>query len=161
MTPLEFKEKYLQFAINSELKTGMPALTTLAQCALETGWGKHCPGNMMFGVKDNDGINGNEQLLITTEYSKNSTIKVPVIISKVFNPLTKLWKFIVKDYFRKYNSPEDSFIAHGELLKSKVRYKKCFTTKDPYKFAEYLQECGYATDPNYALKLKNIIHQLS
>lgn len=160
MKPIEFKTKYMQYAINCENATGVPALITMAQAVLESGWGEHAVGNMFFGIKDSDGINGNEQLLTTTEYSKKSTIKVPIIISKTFDPIKKLWKFIVKDYFRKYDTPEQSFVEHGEFLRKNKRYTKCFTTTDPYRFAEYLQECGYATDPMYALKLKNIINLL-
>lgn len=157
MKASDFKSKYYQFALNCENATGVPALVTLAQAALESGWGEHAPGNMFFGVKDSDGINGNEQLLTTTEYSKKDTIKVPVIISKVFNPVTKLWKFVVKDYFRKYKSPEESFVDHGNFLRRNHRYAICFTTSNPELFCEYLQQCGYATDPNYADKLKSII----
>ena len=46
-----FKEKYLPYAMESERKTGLSAIFILAQAALETGWGKHAPGNMFFGIK--------------------------------------------------------------------------------------------------------------
>ena len=47
----EFITKYKPFAIETERKTGISHLFILAQSALETGWGKNVPGNMMFGVK--------------------------------------------------------------------------------------------------------------
>ena len=69
MTPREFVANFLPFARETEKKTGISAVAILAQAALESGWGSAAPGNMFFGVKDTDGINGNEQLLTTTEYS--------------------------------------------------------------------------------------------
>ena len=51
MTPKEFVKKYHPFALETERKTGIDARFTLAQAALETGWGKSAPGNMFFGVK--------------------------------------------------------------------------------------------------------------
>lgn len=154
----EFVLKYYSFAKSAELKTGVPCEFILAQAALETGWGAHSPGNMMFGVKDTDGINGNEQLITTTEYSKKDNLKFPVIISKVFNPVTKLYKYIVKNYFRKYDTPEESFVDHAELFVKTARYADNFIKcgKDPYKWCDEVAKDGYATDPNYARKLRDI-----
>src|ERR1700749_851912 len=113
MKPKDFVLKYYPFAKETQVKTGIDARVILAQAALESGWGENAPGNMFFGVKDTDGVNGNEKLLTTVEYSRNYTINVPQIISNVFNPVTKLWRFVVKDYFRKYPSPEESFTDHA------------------------------------------------
>ena len=80
MTPIEFVTKFKQYAKNVEAKTGLSYVAILTQAALESGWGSSIPGNMFFGVKDTDGINGNEQLLTTTEYSKSDSLKFPVPI---------------------------------------------------------------------------------
>lgn len=157
MTPVEFVTKYKQYAKNVEAKTGLSAVAILTQCALESGWGQATPGNMMFGVKDTDGINGNEQLVTTTEYSKSPDLKFPVIISKVFNPVNKLWKYLIKDYFRKYNSPEDSFNDHVLFFQKNSRYNKAWLVRSDYNlFFEEIAKAGYATDPNYANTLKSI-----
>lgn len=97
MKPKDFVEKYYPFAKQTQDKVGISAIAILAQAAVESGWGEHALGNMFFGVKDTDGVNGNEQLLTTTEYSKKDTLKFPVIISKIFDPVKKLYKYIVKD----------------------------------------------------------------
>jgi flagellar protein FlgJ len=81
MTPKEFTLKYYPFAFQIQKDYGINAIAILAQCAVETGWGKTVVGNMMFGVKDSDGINGNEQLLTTFEYLSHPNAKFPVIIS--------------------------------------------------------------------------------
>ena len=51
LSPYVFKKQYLPYALESERLTGISALFSLAQAALETGWGAHTPGNMFFGIK--------------------------------------------------------------------------------------------------------------
>jgi flagellar protein FlgJ len=50
-----------------EAATGCPALLTIAQWALESGWGKYAPGNNCFGIKVYSGAYG-LQHLATHEY---------------------------------------------------------------------------------------------
>ncbi len=159
MNPIDFTKRYWKDAKLSEQHTKVPALFTLGQAAFETGWGEHAPGNMFFGVKDTDGINGNEQLITTTEYLKSSDAKFPVIISKVLDPIKKLYKYTVKTYFRKYATPEESFSDHGLFFIRNSRYKGAFSNcgLNPYCFAEEVAKAGYATGPNYASTLKLII----
>lgn len=157
MTPREFVQKYFDHAMKAQEKTSVPALVIMAQAALETGWGSTVVGNMMFGVKDTDGINGNEQLLTTTEYFNNPDKKFPVVL-KVVQVSKNLWKYTVKDYFRKYATPEESFTDHAQLLSRSGRYRKAMSvTRDPYLFASAIAAGGYATDPDYAKKLHKII----
>lgn len=156
MTPKEFTLKYYPFAKASELKTGVPALVIMAQAALESGWGRVAPGNMFFGIKDSDGLNGNEQLLLTTEYLDNPYKKFPAIISMV-QISKRLWKYRIKDWFRKYNSPEESFTDHANLFVTRKRYSTAMKQKDPYKFAAEIHKAGYATDPDYTNKLHRLI----
>jgi flagellar protein FlgJ len=163
MTPNDFTEKYYPFALETQNKCGISALAILAQAALESGWGEHAPGNMFFGVKDTDGINGNEQLLVTTEYSRKSDLQFPQIIS--ITPVTiggqKYFKYIVKDYFRKYDSPEGSFTDHAQFFIKNQRYGKALAVKeDPEKFVTEIAAAGYATAPGYAKMLIKIIHMI-
>ena len=118
MKPKEFVTAYFPFAKETEQKTGIAAIAILAQAALESGWGKAAPGNMFFGVKDTDGINGNEQLLTTTEYSRRNDLKFPEIISitPVLKNGQKYFKYVVKDYFRKYETPEQCFTDHTNFF---------------------------------------------
>lgn len=156
MNPKDFIDKYRPYAKMAEIESGLQATVILAQSALETGWGEKAPGNMMFGIKDTDGLNGNEQLITTTEYSKSDKLSFPEIISKVFNPVTRLWKYKVKDWFRKYPSPYESFISHSKFLKLNKRYEKVFTTNDPTLQIRYIALAGYATDPNYEALLLSV-----
>lgn len=162
MAPEKFVLTYYPFAKLSSQKTGVPALATIAQGALESGWGEVAPGNMLFGVKDTDGINGNEQLVTTTEYSRRSDLKFPVIISvtPVLLSGQKYFKYKVKDYFRKYDTPEQSFTDHSDFFLKNKRYKNALLQSDPYKFIDEIAKAGYATAPNYADTLKKIAKEI-
>jgi len=155
MTPEQFVKYYYPQAKKVQDKTGMSAIALLAQSAHETGWGKKAVGNMMFGVKDTDGLNGNEQLITTTEYHATSKVKYPVILS-----ITKVgskFKYLIKDWFRKYDSAEQSFLDHANFLIKNPRYKKALLVKaDPRLFLQEIANAGYATDPNY----KNLMMQM-
>lgn len=159
MKPSEFVKAYLPFAKQTESKTGISAVAILAQAALESSWGKVAPGNMFFGVKDTDGINGNEQLLTTTEYSRRSDLKFPKIISitPIVKGGVKMFKYRVKDYFRKYKSPEESFTDHAQFFLKNKRYADALKVKsNPYAFIDAIAKAGYATAPDYAVVLKNV-----
>jgi len=118
MTPREFVKTYLPYAKKSEEVTGISSTFILAQAAHESAWGQAAPGFNFFGKKDSDGLNGNEQLLRTTEYSKRSDLQFPVIISvePVMIDGVKFFKYRIKDYFRKYASPEECFTEHGHFF---------------------------------------------
>ena len=164
MTVIDFVKSFYPHAKKVENKTGISAVAILAQAALESGWGKFAPGNMFFGVKDTDGINGNEQLITTTEYHSTVNVKYPVIIS--ITPTVKngrkLFKYKVKDYFRKYNSPEECFNDHAQFFLKNKRYTKALLVKnDPLKFIDEVAKAGYATAPDYAIILKSVANKIT
>lgn len=49
--PEHFVLTYYIYAKKAEKRTGIPALFSLAQSALETGWGKIIKRNMLFCIK--------------------------------------------------------------------------------------------------------------
>lgn len=146
MKPSEFMSEYLPFAKQNEADTGVPALVTLAQAALESGWGKHAPGNNFFGIKAGKSWKGETQELMTTEVYGDKVVKL-------------------KQVFRKYATPAECFKDHGEFLKK--RFPKAFLHTDPGDFIYSVQnEHGYkyATDPDYLRKMNglfNILKQLT
>lgn len=161
MTPKEFIKTYKPYALETERKTGISAIFILAQSALETGWGQHAPGNMMFGVKASVSTPAEKrQLVQTTEILATDKAKFPVIISIEKRPDGK-FKYTVKDWFRRYDSPEESFTDHANLFMKNKRYAKALLVKsDPYKFAEEVAQAGYATEPTYAERLKGVIRTI-
>lgn len=156
MTPELFVKTYLPEAKKVEAKTGFHYLIPLTQGALESGWGAKVKGNNFFGIKDTDGINGNEQLITTTEYLSTDKAKFPTIISitKVGNK----FKYIVKDWFRKYPSAEKAFENHINFFLKNKRYAEAIKYKsNPERFFEEIAKAGYATAPDYANQLKAVM----
>jgi flagellar protein FlgJ len=123
MKAQEFIDKYYPYALQVEKETGISAIAMLAQSAGESGW-KEAEGNMMFGIKDTDGLNGNEQLITTTEYFATDDVKLPYIywIKKVKKGNTYVYKYKCKDYFRKYATPYESFKDYAIFVKTNPRY---------------------------------------
>ncbi len=158
MTPKEFVRKYHPFALETQRKTGISALFVLAQAALETGWGKSAPGNMFFGVKAGPHVpEHKKQLLRTREVLLTSGVKFPEVVS-VRRLQSGKYEYVVKDWFRKYETPEESFTDHAKLFLSGARYRSALSVKgDPYAFADAVAAAGYATAPDYAAALKGVI----
>lgn len=155
------------FALECEKETGINADIILAQAALESRWGRYAPGNMFFGVKDVDGLNGNEQLLLTTEYSTrlNKTPKELGLVDIVLiRPVTisgkPFFKYKGHSYFRKYLSPKECFVDHAKLfLRAKVYAEAVKVKNQPLMF---IREMGkhYATDPDYVSKITNLYNTI-
>ena len=160
MTPRDFVKKYKPFALESEKKTGISHLFTLAQAALESGWGERGVGNNFFGIKaGKDTLANKKQLLNTTEIlnAPNLGYKFPQVMS-IYQLSSGKYKYEVKDWFRKYDTPEECFTDHAEFFFRNKRYAKALLVKtDPYKFAEEVAKAGYATATNYAKILKDVI----
>jgi hypothetical protein len=159
LSPRAFYRQYIAFAKATEAAYGVPALFTLAQSAVETGWGASAPGNMMFGVKAKPSDPPeHRQLLRTREVLKTPNAHFPEVISVTPRPDAQ-YDYVVRDWFRKYDSPEDSFRDHALLLKR--RFASAFTyAPDPYGFAKEVARKGYATAPNYFQALSAAISTL-
>ena len=161
LSPEEFVKEFYPFAKQTQDKTGISALFILAQAALESAWNGSSPGWMLFGKKDTDGINGNEQLLRTSEYLSTDKAKFPEIISIKWDAAKKLYHYIIKDYFRKYNTPEECFTDHANFFFKYPRYREALLVKgDPYKFSMAIARAGYATAPGYGETLVKMINKI-
>lgn len=155
-----FYTTYAPYARQTEQHTGISHLFILAQAALESGWGAHAPGNMFFGIKATPSTPAHQrQLLVTTEVlpAPPKAGAFPQLISLQPLPSGK-YLCVVKDWFCKYASPAESFTAHAQLFLSHTRYAQALKVKaNPYAFADAIARAGYATDPLYAQKLKQLI----
>jgi len=161
MNVSDFIRAYHDDAKRSETRTGIPALFSLAQSALESGWSAHKPGNAMFGIKAAGGWHGKRQLLKTREVfaDRAQGHRFPEVISITPRADGK-FDYIVRDWFRAYDSPAQSFDDHAAMLRGNARYAKAFETADPREFARRIAAAGYATDPNYAASLIAVIATL-
>jgi flagellum-specific peptidoglycan hydrolase FlgJ len=122
----------------AEKKYGVPAAVTLAQYQLESNSGKNMPAgsNNPFGIKAKGGQPYVEAE--TTEYINGQMQHV-------------------KQKFAKFDSLEDAFDAHAELLATDAAYSEARKhTDDPKAYADALTG-KYATDPEYGAKLKSIM----
>lgn len=161
MSPQEFVIKYIDEARQSEMNTGVPALVQLAQAAIESGWGKHAPGNNFHGIKRGNKPIEKCQLLTTTEYFKtpDKGSLFPEVISISWIEEKKRFKYKVKDWFRKYDRPAECFIDHAKILQL-PRYKKAFDTSNPYDFIIEIGKGGYSTSPTYATYVMKVMKMI-
>jgi len=169
LTPQVFTQTFLPFAKQSESDTGISAVAILAQAALESGWNSATPGWAFFGIKDTDGINGNEQLLPTFEYNKSSTLTPKGIGLNSITSITptlihgvKFFKYAGMGYFRKYNNPAESFTDHAKFFLKNPRYKNAVAVgANADAFFDALQKAGYAQSPSYAALLKKVADMIT
>ena len=166
-TQLNFIKTYKPVAFESERKTGISALFILAQAGLESAWGKSPIGNNFFGIKVPKSLVSStpkekKQLLRTTEVLANPNEKdrFPEVIS-ITKRTDGKYLYIVRDWFMKYETPEECFTDHANFFFRNKRYAKALEVKaNPYKFAEEVAKAGYATAPNYADSLKTLIKEI-
>lgn len=128
-------ERYKDIAMREMNDYGIPASITLAQGILESGVGQSelaVKANNHFGIKCHNDWDG----------------------EKIYHDDDKR-----NECFRKYKTPEESFIDHSLFLKNRARYSFLFELdKTDYKgWAKGLKQAGYATDPNYANRLITLI----
>ncbi len=141
MIPADFIARILPDAQECERTTSIPAAFTIAQAALESGWGTSklfLIGCNIFGVKADKSWRGDTISMLTAEYIKGKKVIVPA-------------------KWRKYASYAECLLDHSKFLTTNPRYKKALTLTDPIEFARAIQTAGYATDPKYADKLISIM----
>ncbi|HEY1151013.1 MAG TPA: flagellar assembly peptidoglycan hydrolase FlgJ [Pseudoduganella sp.] len=143
-----FQDKLASHAEEASRATGIPAKFMLGQAALESGWGRReikgrdgSSSHNLFGIKAGPDWKGKVVETATTEYVNGKA-------------QTKV------ERFRAYDSYADSFKDYAKLIAGNPRYEKALASAsngDAAGFAKGLQRGGYATDPNYAVKLASII----
>jgi hypothetical protein len=146
----DFAARYRPYAEASQQETAVPALVTLGQAALESGWGQHAPGNNFFGIKAKaTDSEDTRQLLRTTEVLSRPDAVFPEVLSVTPRADGK-YTYVVRDWFRVYPTPAEGFTAHGRFLRDNSRYAAAFDhLDDPYAFARAVADAGYATAPDY------------
>jgi len=134
----DFITAHVGQAQETQKKTGIPASVVLAASSLESGWGLSFLSsfyNNFFGIK---GAGSAGTAYLTTSEEVDGVL-VPQVAG-----------------FSAYKSGQDGFDAYGDFLTKNPRYASAgvFATQDPNAVADALQKAGYATDSNYATKLK-------
>ena len=127
-------DQYKDLAIEQMLRYNIPASITLAQGLLESGAGRSQltrSGNNHFGIKCH-GWKGRR-----TYHDDDAA----------------------GECFRAYDNAKQSYEDHSKFLSTQQRYSRLFAlSRTDYKgWAKGLKHCGYATNPNYASQLIQII----
>ncbi|MBO4907374.1 MAG: glucosaminidase domain-containing protein [Bacteroidaceae bacterium] len=130
-------ETYRDLAIEQMQRYRIPASITLAQGLFESNAGKSELArryNNHFGIKK--GVNWNGPTVMMRDDAPN-------------------------DLFRVYSSPRASYEDHSLFLRNNRRYAILFTYRinDYRNWAHGLKRCGYATDPQYAQKIIDVIEK--
>lgn len=119
----------------------------IAQVALETGWGKHVIHDKqgdnsfnLFNIKAGSQWQGDKVNVSTLEYRDGIAANE-------------------KSDFRKYTDYSESFSDYVRLMKNNPRYQQVLAAgNNSAAYADALQSAGYATDPAYAKKIKQLLN---
>ncbi len=147
-TPDEFIETMRPHAERAAKEIGVNPDLLIAQAALETGWGKRVIKNSdgsnshnLFGIKASRSWNGDSVNVGSLEY-RNGVAKKEV------------------SAFRSYDSFTESFKDYVDFIKNQSRYEGAVEKAGNSRaYIKGLQTAGYATDPNYANKVMNILER--
>jgi len=137
-TKEQYVEKYKAIAVSEMIRTGVPASITLAQGILESSSGN---SQLSTEAKNHFGIKCHKEWKGPKMYMDDDTIG---------------------ECFRVYGSPEESFTDHSNFLRTRQRYAFLFELeKTDYRgWALGLKKAGYATNPNYAQLLIDLIEKM-
>ncbi len=146
-SPEQFVQQLLPMARQVAAGSGIDPRLMVAQAALETGWGRHmiegengAPSYNLFGIKADQRWSGASVDITTSEYREGVKLNEQAA-------------------FRAYPDYQASFRDYVSFLESNPRYREVLAVADnPELFALRLQEAGYATDPNYANKIRRIMN---
>ena len=143
MTPQDFIAALSPAAVASMAATGIPASFTVAEGALESGWGSSqlaVQAMNLFGVKADSSWAGPVLEMQTREFLRGKWVIVPA-------------------RWRKYSDWSGCIGDHAAFLRSNPRCSTCFLHRDGPGFAAAVAAAGYATDPNYAALITRLINQ--
>lgn len=145
-SPESFVQQLLPMAKQAAQRIGVTPEVILSQAALETGWGQHVidqangkSSHNLFNIKADSRWLGEHATTGTVEYRDGVAVKEQA-------------------QFRSYDNYQDSFNDYVDFLQIQPRYQNALKhTHDPEKFIDGLHKAGYATDPDYADKIKRIM----
>ncbi len=134
---MRYIEQYKYWAMDEQIRTGVPASISLAQGILETGAGTSelcTEANNHFGIKCKKEWTGETYLHDDDRR---------------------------RECFRKYKSAKDSYVDHSNFLKERAHYASLFSldVTDYQAWAKGLRKAGYATNPKYAVRLIQLIEK--
>jgi len=143
MEPIKFIAMIAQGTMELQKQNSLFPSLTIAQSALETGWGKFIPKDKYSGKESYNlfGVKGSgpagSVICATWEVYDGKRVEIDA-------------------KFKAYNNWEESLQDYYKVL-MQDRYLPVRQAKTPFEAAGRLYICGYATDPGYPNKLISII----
>jgi flagellar protein FlgJ len=141
VTRATFIESIRPQATQAAAQLGVAPEAVIAHAALESGWGRHLPGDErgssfnLFGIKATARDAASAVQAMTTEFTAGKADRMT-------------------QGFRRYDTLQAGVADYATLLASNDRYAAALNTgSDVHAFAVGLQRGGYATDPDYVQKL--------
>lgn len=146
-SPSSFIQTLLPYAKKAAKALGVSPEVIIAQSALETGWGQKIIKKSdqessfnLFNIKSQQGWQG--------ESVNKSSLEVEDGIGVQRN-----------SNFRVYDNLQESFKDYIDFITSNQRYGEALQqSNNADRYIEELQQAGYATDPQYAEKVKTIMN---
>ena len=135
----QFIESVAQGAVDGWTQYHVLPSITVAQAILESGWGRSSlatNAHNLFGIKGS--YNGHSVVMRTREVYNGRSV-------------------YINDNFRAYANNSESVVDHGRFLNVNSRYRNLLGDTNPASVANKLRQDGYATDPNYANALMNLV----
>lgn len=137
-----YKTRVVPLILSLASERGMNGRVMVGQLNLESGNGAHIPpnSNNWGGIKARP---GEPSVVASTKEGVNGSLVT------------------VNQAFRKYDTPEDFARDYVTRLASSRRYSNAYRLADNRMAAEAIKAAGYATDPNYVLKLERAANAVS
>jgi len=137
MKPEEFIAAIAPMAKACMAKSGIPASFTIAQGAIESGWGTAkttVNAHNLFNIKADSSWHGPTWQMASEEVIAGKTVVQPA-------------------KWRLYPDWQACIDDRPLFLRTNRRYANCFSAKTPEEWAHAIAAAGWATDPNYADKI--------
>jgi len=124
-------------------------LAILTMVALESSWGEDAVGNMYFEKRADEGDKNRQLVLRRRLHDSGDYVGYPKII-KILPLADGKYKYIVKEWFRKYEKSLDNIMEHYIDIVMTPEYSEAVELgSNPRLFIKKLAEAGYTYNKRY------------
>jgi peptidoglycan hydrolase FlgJ len=158
-----FLRDFTPHAVWLEGWSGIPAVLMLAVAALETGWGQHVCTHSSQAMEALD-IDKDQALAIEEGTTSHNYFGIKA--TNPYQPYVVCWtheadgedRQRIPAKFVRYDRPRESVAHFYAFLHHNPRYMEAMDVRhDPEAMAQGMHEAGYATDPDWAHKVIEIM----